>query len=158
MAIASAVKRGAPHSRGAQFGYNTTRAMLEKIESAYRREAGLGASDAAIYRAAMRKHFGCKPRWVNDGTRKYMELYHPAGEAFPQMGAFFYHVDVTFGRRNVQATRMGRNVARSKIQPVLGSFTEATWNLMQRVEADAYRVDEVPRGYVDKATFLLLSW
>jgi hypothetical protein len=147
--VFSKVKRGAPGQKGAAYGHNTTKEMREKIILSYSKLAGLGYSDETTYVRAMKEYFGCKSRWAHEGGRKWMEIHHPEGKPFPQKGAYFYHVNVRFRPHLVQETRLGRNRARSKIKPVLGTFTESSWNLMQRVEADAYRVFDLPRGYVE---------
>lgn len=145
----SEVKRGAPGYLGAQYGHNTTKDVYDKIISSYLAEQGLGTTEPEIYVAAMRKHFGCKKRERTVGNETLSEIYHPKGEPFPQEGAYFYHVKCHFKLATVRRARLGHNRARSKIDPIKGPFTESTWNLMQLVEADAYRVYELPKGYVE---------
>ncbi len=52
----------------------------------------------------------------------------------------------------VRETLYGPGAARSKLTPMMGPFTERSWNLMQVVEADAYVVDLLPKGYVEGGT------
>jgi hypothetical protein len=145
----SDVKRGTPGELGKLHGHNTTKAMYDKIIASYIAEQSLGCTEPEIYVSAMRKHFGCKTREVTRGHEKLLEIYHPKGEPFPQEGAYFYHVKCHFNLAAVRRARLGRNRARAKIDPIKGAFTESTWNLMQVVEADGYRVYELPRGYVE---------
>jgi len=145
----SDVKRGAPGHMGAQYGHNTTKDMYDKIILSYIAEQGLGTTEPEIYVAAMRKHFGCKTRERTVGNEKLLEIYQPNGEPFPQEGVYLYHVKCHFKLATVRRARLGHNRARSKIAPIKGPFTESTWNLMQLVEADGYRVYELPRGYVE---------
>lgn len=145
----SDVKRGAPGDLGKLHGHNTTQKMYDKIIASYIAEQGLGRTEHEIYVAAMRRHFGCKTREITRNHERLDEVYHPLGAPFPQEGAYFYHVKSHFGQVTVRRARLGRNRARAKIDPIRGSFTESTWNLMQVVEADAYRVHELPRGYVE---------
>lgn len=145
----SEVKRGAPGANGPGHGHNTKSEMLERIKSSYVRFSGIGVSDEKIYVDAMREEFGCKTRWVIREGLKELAFYHPHGEAFPEKSTYFYHVNKYFRPHLVQETRLGRNRARSKIKPFRGSFTESAWNLMQRVEADAYRVYDLPKGYIE---------
>lgn len=146
---ANDAKRGAPGVKGAEHGYNATAEMVEKIKTSYSRRAEVGVADDKIYGDALTEDFGCKTRWVKRGHEETLDWYHPLGDAFPQKGAFFYYVNKFFRPHLVQATRLGRNRARSKIKPFLGTFTESAWNLLQRVEADAYFVVDLPRGYVE---------
>ena len=145
----SEVKRGRPGEKGAAHGHNTDEAMYEKIIASYTSECGLGITEDEIYTAAMKKQFACKTREVLRGGEKLKELYHPKGEPFPQPGTYFYHVDCRFNPSAVRKAKLGHNRARSKIAPIIGPFTESSWNLMQRVEADGYRVHELPKGYVE---------
>lgn len=149
MASTKTAKRGAPSKKGSEHGHNTTPAMLQKIVDSYPRHAGIGISNEQVYQAAMRDDFGCRARWGTAQRSKQMEIYHPRGEAFPTMGTYFYHVNKRFRPRLVRETRLGRNRARSDIKQFLGTFTESAWNLMQRVEADGYRVADLPKGYIE---------
>lgn len=149
LSAASDVKRGAPALDGAQHGYNTNQEMHDKIIASYMRECGLGVTERDIYAAAMRKDFGCKTREVERNGQVLEEIYHPHGKPFPQQGIYFYYVKKRFHPHAVRETRLGRNRARSSFKPTLGAFTESSWNLMQRVEADGYRVYQLPRGYVE---------
>jgi hypothetical protein len=144
----SNVKRGAPGHKGAGHGYNTTEKMQQLIIDSYRRECGLGVTETDIYTSAMRKDFGCRSRWT-DGGKKVLELFHPLGEPFPTQATYFYHVRCHFDPMNMKSIRAGRNRSRSKWQATLGTFTEHCWNLMQRVESDGYRVQRLPKGYVE---------
>jgi hypothetical protein len=146
---ASVVKRGRASAKGRGHGHNTTAEMLEKLVKGYRRECGLGVRLSDIYIRVMKKDFGCQSRWVSEGKKKRLDIYHPQGRAFPTMKTFVYHVLKVIGLRKVQTTLYGKVRARSKLLPVRGSFTESSWNLMQRVEADAFAIEELPRGYVE---------
>ena len=134
---------------GKLYGHNTTQEMFDKIIASYLAEQGLGITGPEIYEAAMRKHFGCKTRKITKGHETLLETYHPQGVPFPQEGTYFYHVKSHFGLSTVRRARLGRNRARAKTDPIRGAFTESTWNLMQVVEADGYRVYDLPRGYVE---------
>lgn len=150
LTTASEVKRGAPGHRGRAHGHNTTQGMLDKIIASYVSEQGLGRTQPEIYVAAMRKHFGCKTRESTaQGRKRLLEIYHPDGQPFPSQGTYFYHVNRHFKPATVRTARLGRNRARAKIHPFRGTFTESAWNLMQTVEADGYRVSDLPKGYVE---------
>lgn len=149
LATVSDVKRGAPGELGKLHGHNTTKEMYDRIIASYVAEQGLGRTEHEVYVAAVRKHFGCKSREISRGHETLDEIYHPMGEPFPQEGTYFYHVKSHFGLAAVRRARLGRNRARAKFDPIKGAFSESTWNLMQVVEADGYRVYELPRGYVE---------
>lgn len=149
MASTKTTKRGAPSEKGKEHGHNTTPEMLAKIVDSYPRHAGIGISDEAVYVAAMQNEFGCSTRWVREGSDRRLELHAPGGDPFPTKGTYFYHVNKRFRPHLVQETRLGRNRARSEIKHFLGTFTESTWNLMQKVESDGYRVGDLPKGYIE---------
>lgn len=145
----SKAKRGKPSADGAEFGYNTTEEMHEKILESYGALAGIGVTDEEIYGSAMKKFFKCKTRRIKDSGKEFAEFFHPMGEAFPTQSTYFYYVKKRYPRRQVKEAKWGRNRTRTKEAPYLGSFTESSWNLMQRVEADAYYVEDLPKGYVE---------
>lgn len=140
----SPVKRGAPGRAGKSHGFNTSQAMHDLIIKGYGRAASLGVKRREIYKNVMREEFGCKAR--KDPSGEFV-LYHPTGQPFPTREIFFYHVREHHGTLTIQTTRMGANRARNKVRPELGSFSQHTWNLMQRTEADAYWVRDLPKGY-----------
>lgn len=149
MSSPSEAKRGRPSDKGKEYGYNTDKNMQELILTGYRRECGLGVTMDEIYVNSMRHDFGCKTREVNNGHRKFKEIWHPDGKPFPQPGTFEYYVDQAYGEKTVSTTLIGKVQARSTILPQKGSFTEHTMNLMQRLDSDAYAVKELARGLVD---------
>lgn len=143
-------KWGAPNKiKGKQHGHNTSKAMQDMILRGYRREAGLGVRMSTIYAKCMLKDFGCRWREVRRGTFSHQELWHPQGKPFPRNGAFTYYVVKEFGPDKIQMTLYGYVRARSKLLPPVGSFTEQVWNLMQKVEADAFAVGELARGLIE---------
>ena len=148
----SAVKRGRPSRKGKGFGYNSDGSMIEKMIKGYRRECGLGVTMSEIYREVMRKDFGCRSREIVVGSRVCQQLYHPSGEPFPMKRAFVYRILSSFGIRAVQETLLGKVRIRSRLAAFRGSFTERSWNLMQRVETDAAASAELPKGYVEGHT------
>jgi hypothetical protein len=145
----SEVKRGRPSSMGSDHGYNTTAKMIKVMVDGYRRECGLGVQFKDIYIKVLKMDFGCKSRWCIDGSKKRLEIYNPKGEAFPTLETFRYHVNKAIGVRKVQETISGKTRSRSKLLPIRGSFAAGSWNLMQRIESDAYALEELPRGYVE---------
>lgn len=63
-----------------------------------------GLTREKIYTTAMRKEFGCRSFSNQEGARK---LYHPAGDWFPTLRSFFYHVDSAISLEEIVKTRMG---------------------------------------------------
>lgn len=145
----SSVKRGRPPKKGKGHGYNTSDEMEKMIDTGYRRECGLGVLMSDIYVRTLRKDFGCRTREVKRGRRTQLEVWHPQGKPFPQKGAFVSCVNKLIGAEEVQKTLLGRVITRSKKLPTRGPFTAKTWNLMQRVERDAYAARELARGLIE---------
>lgn len=143
-------KWGAPHKhKGKEHGHNTSPAMQALILKGYRREVGLGITMTTIYNKSMMKDFGCRWREVHRDNFTHKELWHPQGKPFPLKGVFVYYVIKEFGSEKVQMNMYGYVRARSKILPPAGAFTERVWNLMQKVERDAYAVGDLARGLIE---------
>lgn len=143
-------KWGAPHKyKGKEHGHNTSPSMQALILKGYRREVGLGITMTTIYNKSMMKDFGCRWRDVHHGNFVHKELWHPQGKPFPRKGVFSYYVIKEFGSEKVQMNMYGYVRARSKLLPPAGAFTEHVWNLMQKVERDAYAVGDLARGLIE---------
>lgn len=145
----SRAKRGTPSAEGKGYGFNTTADMHDRILKSYSALAGIGITDEEIYAKAMKRYFGCLSRLTERNGKQVAEFFHPKGEGFPTQATYFYYVLKRFPRSQVKEAKWGHNRVRSKVEPYRGSFTESSWNLMQRVEADAYFVQDLPKGYVE---------
>lgn len=145
----SKAKRGAPSADGKGYGFNTTGDMHDRILKSYSALAGIGITNEEIYAKAMKKYFGCQSRLAERNGKQIAEFFHPKGESFPTQATYFYYVEKRFPRRLVKEAKWGHNRVRSQVEPFRGSFSESSWNLMQRVEADAYFVQDLPQGYVE---------
>jgi hypothetical protein len=140
-------KRGRPHHKGKGYGHNVSAKEHNDIVTSYIANCGLGVGENEIYVAAMKgPPFGCKVRKDAQGNP---EIYHPKGRPFPLKPTYFHHVGLEFEGRTTQKIFHGKTVARSRFEPTRGSFTENTWNLMQRTERDAYAIEQLPKGYVE---------
>lgn len=141
-------KLGRPSlARGAQCGFTSCDLeMIAKIVRGFRRFAGLGGRMSQIYRKTMLKEFGCVPVKGEDG---YSYFIHPDGRPFPTNKQFSYRVIQHFSIREVQRLLFGSERVRNELAPSLGRFTEAVGNLMERIEADGYWVEEIAKGYID---------
>jgi len=143
-------KWGTPHKyKGKEHGHNTSPAMKALILKGYRREVGLGITMTSIYNKSMMKDFGCRLREVHHGDFVHKEIWHPQGKPFPLKGAYVYHVIEEFGTEKIQLNMYGYVRARSKMLLPVGAFTERVWNLMQKVERDAYAVGDLARGLIE---------
>lgn len=141
-------KWGTPNlTHGAGYGHNADEEMLKKILRSYATFSKNNAPHKTIYRSAMTKEFGCLERKV--GARA--EFYHPGGERFPTAGIYWSQLNKALGSRVTRRTRIGPRKERSVFAPYTGSFSADTANLMERVEADAFVMKEVPRGVVSDA-------
>ncbi|MFY9812109.1 hypothetical protein [Aquabacterium sp.] len=143
-------KWGKPHKyKGKGHGHNTSGPMQDLILKGYRRESGIGISMTTIYNKTMMKDFGCRWREMHNGKFSHKELWQPQGKPFPQKGVFVHYVIKEFGSEKVQMNMFGYVRARSKLLPPVGAFTEQIWNLMQKVERDAYAVGDLARGLIE---------
>jgi len=141
-------KLGRPSlAKGAQSGFSSCNPeMIGKILKGFRKFSGLGVRMSTIYRQTMLKVFGCKEATGSDGYKHFVQ---PDGQPFPTCKQFSYRVIEHFTIFEVQKIMFGRERARNRLAPSMGRFTESVGNLMERVEADGYWVDEVVRCYRD---------
>lgn len=132
--------------KGANHGYGSNDPeVIKKIEEGYRRFAGPGVHLSAIYRKTMTKIFGCTT--ANDGFG-HRHFVQPQGLPIPTQSQFSYRINQLFPLEERQITKFGAARARNRNSPPKGHFYESVGNLMERVEADAYVVDEVAEGYL----------
>lgn len=143
------IKQGRPSHKGKNHGFNTDRAMLEKIDRGARREIGLGVTQTDMYVNNVRKDFGCRAMKVTRDGAECWEIWHPQGKPFPGFDAWRYHARKAIGATEFNRTLIGQIRMRSVYEPTRGSFTQGTWNLMQRVEADAYVCGRLPKGLIE---------
>lgn len=129
-----------------------TGAISKKIVNAYVKHRGHGLTREDIYVNAMTKEFGCRSQRDNQRRRK---LYHPAGDWFPNIRTFFYHVDAELGHDEVVKIRVGEKRHHAEIAPNQGSFTEFVGNAYEWVEYDPFYNKFHPRSTTGRALPLL---
>lgn len=128
-------------SRGKLHGHPSF-PMTDQIAESYKRHMAPGKTMADIYRDAVKQDWGVQARM--DGAGKW-EFFHPEGKPFPDSyGKFRYRVIKSFGVEWVQRNLYGPERIRNKRSISKGSFSEEVGNLLERVEVDAYYVDELP--------------
>jgi hypothetical protein len=142
----SDVKRGKPSKKGKGFGFNAN-AMVPKILESYDEQSGLGVKRKDIYIKAAIKTFGCRTRLVG----KFRKPYHPKGHPFPSRNQYWYHVRKARSPSKLREDRIGKTKERARNSPFLGSFKSNVSNLMERVEGDAYVMEEAPKGFIDSS-------
>ena len=139
-------KFGCPSpTRGANAGFGSNDPeMIRKIEAGYREHAAVGRSLVDIYCDSMETQFECATR---DDGKGHREVFHPAGEPFPNQEQFMYRVDQRFPLRERRSHKYGAARTRNEFNAPMGPYTESVGSLLERVEADGYVVDEVAEGY-----------
>jgi len=145
-------KLGRPAKEGRRNGFNSDRDMREKIIKGFVRESDIGLSWDKIYVEQMIKDFGVHRRSRIINGQEVSELWHPQGLPFPRIGAWRYHVEKAFSRKEIATTLVGKVRVRETMAPFRGTYTEHTFNLMQRVEADGHAMEELPRGVIEGST------
>lgn len=133
-------------ARGAQHGYGSNdAAMRARILDGYERFAGPGVHMSSIYRATMLKVFGCTFARNRRGRACFIQ---PDGEPIPNLSQFTYQIDKVYPLRERQYTKYGHARTRNRLVPSMGRYTESVGCLMERVEEDAFWVDEVSEGFL----------
>lgn len=123
--------------------HQVTGARAKKIVEAYIKHRGQGLTREKIYTTAMRKEFGCRAFRDQEGRRK---LYHPAGDWYPTLRSFFYHVDIAISPEEIVKTRIGAKRYHTERAPDQGSYTEYVGNAYERVEYDPFYNKLHPRS------------
>lgn len=135
---------GRPGVRGKGAGYSAV-PLRDRMVSYYLCHAGLGVSLTSIHREMLREEFGCKVRSV-DGVKT---IVHPLGLPFPTYMQFWYAIQLEFGAEQVKRAKYGAAYMREKVAPSMGRFTHELANLLEKIELDAYYVEERPRSTFD---------
>jgi len=86
--------------------------------------------------------FGGRQRTIGDRS----EFYHPEGEPLPSTHQVLYTLRVRVGKEEMQRVLYGAARVRNRCKASRGSYSQHVANLLERVEGDAYFVDEVPSG------------
>jgi hypothetical protein len=140
-------KFGAPSKAyGRGYGHGCSKKMAEDCVKSYNKHAKLGKHMTTIYEQAMVEDFHCRIVTHPGGMKVYASL---DGSAFPTFSQFRYRVLKELGLEQVQKTLYGQVRHRTRIAASKGRFSEEVANLMERIEADGYYVNERPKGYVE---------
>ncbi len=126
------------------FGSNDA-AMIDMMLAGYRRFTGPGKRMSRIYHQTLTQLFGCVVQRAPNGMHIFV---HPAGKAFPSLGQFVYRVAQVYPLDQRQLHKYGYTRTRNRLKHSEGRFSESVGNLMEKVEQDAYCLDQVARGYL----------
>lgn len=74
------------------------------------------------------------------------EFFHPDGAPLPTIHQVEYALIKRVGKGEIQRVLYGAARVRNRCRASRGSYSEYLANLLEKVEADAYHVDEVPIG------------
>ncbi|MDE2253614.1 MAG: hypothetical protein KGL42_05040 [Betaproteobacteria bacterium] len=136
---------GRPGFRGQGAGHSAV-PLRERMVNYYLCHAGLGVSLQSMHRDMLWEEFGCKVRSI-DGVKSN---FHPEGLPFPTYMQFWYAVQLEVGLEQVKKTKYGAAHMREKVTPSKGRFTHELAFLLEKIELDAYYVDERPRSVLDE--------
>jgi len=141
-------KFGAPSIKyGKNYGFPCNPEMAKKCVSSFQKIAKLGKKMSEIYPEAIIRFFNC--RIVTDASSGMKCYESKNGEPFPSYWQFAYSVKKELGVEQVQKTLYGQARHRTRLAASKGSFSEEISNLMERVEADGYYIQERPKGYLE---------
>lgn len=147
-------KLGRPNLKnGPNSGYSAI-PLAPRIHAAYLKYAEPGKHMTDIHADALSYEFGCKTGRDKNGNVYY---FHPENAPFPTSSQFDYHVKQRFGLESIQRQKYGDTRYRSRIAPSKGKFSEATANLLESIEADAYYLKERPTRLLSNEPGLPLS-
>lgn len=139
---------------GNHYGFGCLPEVGQGCIRGWLRHSGLKKSMQEIYRQTMIHEFKCKTIKTPFGTRDFIQ---PEGRPFPTYWQFRYRVLQKFGLATVQLSLYGQVRHRNRLVATQGAFSEAVANLMERIEADAYNTDELPKGFIEGSTLPALS-
>ena len=121
--------------------------VREKVIEGYRKFSGRGIDLRKVYRKTMMSIFGCNLVRNSDLT----SFVHPNGAPFPSERQFAYIVGLHFSLQDRQYLKYGFSRARNRLMHPQGRYMEAVGYLMEKVEADAYMVEERSQGRHEKS-------
>jgi hypothetical protein len=139
---------------GKHYGYGCRKDVVEKCLKGWKKHSGLGKSMRKIYELTMISEFKCITTATRFGTKDFAQ---PEGEAIPTYWQLRYRVIQKFGLEIVQITLYGEIRHRKRCAASKGPFSEAVANLVERVEADGYNTEQLPKGFVEGTTLPALS-
>lgn len=148
-------KQGRPNKAfGKHYGFGCRLEVVEGCIHGWLKHSGLQRTLQEIYRRTMLSEFHCQTAKTSFGT---VDFVQPDGKPFPTFWQFRYRVLQRFGLQTVQLTLYGRVRHRARLAAAQGAFSEAVANLMERIDADAYNSDELPKGFIEGSTLPALS-
>lgn len=132
---------------GRNAGSVDDKVLTKKYLDGYYRYVEIGRPLTKIYDRIMVKDLKC--RVVKGRGRSQLRWQPPTGQKIYTYEQFRYRVRLTVGAENVQKNRYGATRHRTRNTPSEGRFTQCLANLMEKVEADAFQIQERPRGYLE---------
>lgn len=90
--------------------------------------------------------FGAKARRCENGTTEY---YHPSGMPLPTENQILYVLKNRIGKVQMQIALYGAPRVRNRLKASRGSYSQYIVNLLEKVEADAYVLADVPSSPLD---------
>jgi hypothetical protein len=135
---------GRPGTRGKGSGFSAV-PLRQRMVDYYLAHTGLGVTLKKLYTEMLRSEFGCKTRSV-DGKKA---VYQPDGLPYPTYIQFWYALRVEVGAHAMTQSKYGAAHMRQKVDPSRGRFTHELANLLEKVEVDAFYLDERPRSTLD---------
>jgi len=144
-----AKKFGRPSVLGAQHGHSSCDdQILAMCEEGYRRFCGPRKTLRAIYRQTMINVFGCVVGTDASGRKTFVQ---PQGKPIVTEVQFAYRIRQLIPLGTRQIIKYGEARTRNRLRVSEGRFSDAVGHLMEMVEADAYFVDSVARGFDPRA-------
>jgi hypothetical protein len=136
------------HSRtkGAEHGYPMTSDMAALCITGYTNHQKAGVTKSEVYRRTLREEFHV--RRVRRGGHSTFPV-QPEGKPFPSQHQFWRVIEKHFPVEEMQRAAFGDARYRTELQPSCGKFSQSLTNFMEKVTADAYSVEESPRGFLD---------
>lgn len=144
-------KSGRPSlSAGGKHGCGELTELTKTYIEGFWDYAALGRNMTEIYDLIMLHKLKC--RIVRGNTLREKRFIAPAGVRFYTYDQFRYRLIKEVGIPRIQKTLYGEARYRTRCAPSEGHYSQAVSNLMEKVEADGYHVEERPRGYLEGST------
>lgn len=139
---------------GKHYGFGCLPEVVETCIRGWLKHSGLKRSLQEVYRRTMISEFKCRTIETLFGT---LDFVQPDGKPFPTYWQFRYRVFQKFGLTSIQLTLYGKVRHRARLAATQGAFSEAVANLMERIDADAYNTEDLPKGFIEGSTLPALS-
>jgi len=118
----------------------------KKFEKGYKKNKAKGKTLCEIYTETLVNIYGGSKARVRKAVKGNKNPVHDYAGVMPTFNQFRYYIHKRIGKKQIQIDKYGTEKIREKEQGSRGSYSEGLANLCEKVERDAYWMNELPQG------------